>query len=157
MCKSFALSAQQDILLLNVYLSFLTLNCNTPHLPPPLQHLISDIALWRPPSVTAHFLSHAATTLLCNPLCNVVSFFDVVLQQPPFCIISFIDISSEAPPPATSHLLTLLCSSFSIVSVFDKTELAQSLFKLCCASGLFAVYLQPILKLLQLTMHNLWL
>ena len=57
-----------------------------------------DIALWRPPSVTAHFLSRAATTLLCNPLCNVVSFFDVVLQQPPFCIISFFDISCGAPP-----------------------------------------------------------
>ncbi len=136
MCKSFALSAQQDILLLNVYLSFLTLNCNAPPM-----HTTSHFLMLRcitqpystlplcnisfltllcgaPPLRQLIFLSHATTTILCNPLCNVVSFFDVVLQQPPFCIISFIDISSEAPPPCNisfadiAMLLLQHCLSF---------------------------------------------
>ncbi len=43
----------------------------------------------------------------------------------------------ECPPSSTSHLLTLQCSPFSNVSVFDKTELAHSLGKLFCALILF--------------------
>ncbi len=55
------------------------------------------------------------------------------------------EISSGTPPPSsTSHLLTLQCSPFSNVSVFDKTELAHSLGKLFCNWFLFAANLKVV-------------
>ncbi len=143
MCKSFPLSAQQDILLLNVYLSFFDLELQRstsahnisffdvvlkrpPSVTPLCNVSVFDVALWcHPPLQHLIFWCHAAATPLYNPPLWHLIFWCHAAATPPLCDISFIDISCGTLPSATSHLLTLQCSPFSIVSVFDKTDLAH--------------------------------
>ncbi len=64
------------------------------------------------------------------------------LWDNPFFASHFLRSPVERPPSSTSHLLTLQCSPFSNVSVFDKTELAHSLGRLVCNWFLFAANLK---------------